>query len=96
MASEGKTRASGAISSLGKAVEDNAKLVDEQMGVTYGDYMRSAGRSIQHAADRLDAKELTELADEARDFVRSSPGVAIGLAAAGGFMLARLFKGSDK
>jgi len=94
LANEGKTRASSAILGLGKLVEDNAGVVDERVGVAYGDYVRTAGRTIQDVADQLDSKEFSELAEEAREFVRTRPGVAIGIAAAGGFMLARMFKGS--
>ena len=34
----------------------------------------------------------TELGDDAREFVRKSPGTAVGLAALAGFLLARLFR----
>jgi ElaB/YqjD/DUF883 family membrane-anchored ribosome-binding protein len=96
LANQGKASASRAISGLGKMVEDNAPLLDEKVGVKYGDYARNAARSIQDAADRLDAKELTELGEDAKEFVRKSPGVAIGVAAVAGFMLARLFGGGSK
>lgn len=95
LAIEGKAGASRAISSLGKLVEDNAPLIDEKVGVKYGDYARTAARSIQDTAAKLDAKELGELGEDAKEFVRNSPGLAIGMAAAAGFVLARLFKGSS-
>jgi hypothetical protein len=94
-ASEGKGKASGAIQSLGKLVQDNAGVVDEHVGVTYGDYVRAAGQSVQDFAGQLDSKEFTEIADDIREFVRARPAVALGIAAAGGFVLSRLFKGSD-
>jgi hypothetical protein len=93
-ANQGKAGASRAISGLGKIVEENAPLIDEKVGVKYGDYARTAARSMQDAADRLDAKELAELGEDAKEFVRKSPGLAIGIAAVGGFLLARLFSGS--
>src|SRR5579871_5879486 len=46
IANEGKSKASGAILSFGKLVEDNATVVDEHVGVTYGDYVRTAGKSV--------------------------------------------------
>jgi ElaB/YqjD/DUF883 family membrane-anchored ribosome-binding protein len=95
LANEGKAKASGAILSFGKLVEDNAATVDEHAGVTYGDYVRTAGKSVQDFAGHLDSKEFGEMADEVREFVRASPAVALGIAAASGFVLARLFKGSD-
>jgi hypothetical protein len=95
LANEGKTKASGAIQNLGKLVENNASVVDEHVGVTYGDYVRTAGRSVQDFAGQLDSKEFSEIADEVRTFVRDKPAMALGIAAAGGFVLARMFKGSD-
>jgi hypothetical protein len=95
LAYEGKASASRAISSLGKIVEDNAPLIDEKVGAKYGDYARSCARSMQDTATRLEAKDLNELGEDAKEFVRQSPGLAIGLAAVGGFMLARLFKGKE-
>jgi ElaB/YqjD/DUF883 family membrane-anchored ribosome-binding protein len=94
-ANEGKAKASGAISGLGKIVADNAGLIDEKVGPKYGEYARSAAQSIQDAAARLDAKELDELAEDAKEFVRQSPGLAVGMAAVAGFMLARMLRGSS-
>lgn len=96
LAVDGKTRASGAISGLGKVVSDNAPTIDEKLGSQYGDYARNAARSIQDVAARLDAKELNEIGDDMASFVRKSPGLAVGIAAVAGFMLARLFSSSDE
>lgn len=95
LASDGKAKASEAIAGLGKVVADNATLIDEKVGAKYGDYARSAAQSLQDAATRLDAKDLDELTEDAKEFVRKSPGVAIGAAAVAGFLLARLFRGSS-
>lgn len=95
LAQEGKTKASEAISSLGKIVEDNAATIDEKVGPKYGDYARTAARSMQDAAEKIDAKDIGELGEDAKEFVRKSPGVAVAIAAAAGFVLARLFKKSD-
>jgi ElaB/YqjD/DUF883 family membrane-anchored ribosome-binding protein len=94
-ANEGKAKASEAISGLGKLVADNAVLIDDKVGPKYGDYARSAAQSMQDAAARLDAKELDELAEDAKEFVRKSPGLAVGIAAVAGFMLARMLRGSS-
>jgi ElaB/YqjD/DUF883 family membrane-anchored ribosome-binding protein len=95
LAQDGKARASEAIAGIAKLVADNAGLIDDKLGIKYGNYARSAGQTMQDAAARLDEKDLGELADDAREFVRNSPGVAIGIAAVAGFMVARLFKGSN-
>lgn len=95
LCNEGKARASDAICSLGRIVEDNAATIDEKLGVKYGDYARTAAKSMQDAGTKIGEKDLNELGEDAKEFVRQSPGVAIGIAAAGGFLLARLFRKSN-
>lgn len=92
LCNEGKARASEAICSLGKIVEDNAENLDAKLGTKYGDYARTAGKSIQDTGAKIGEKDLNELGEDAKEFVRQSPGVAIGIAAATGFLLARLFR----
>ena len=95
LANEGKTKASDAISSLGQVVADTAATIDEKLGPKYGDYARTAARSMQETAAKLEAKEIGELGEDAKEFVRKSPGVALGVAAVAGFMLARFFRKSE-
>lgn len=95
LAVEGKARASDALASLGKIVADNAGTIDEKLGTRYGDYARTAARSMQETAAKIEAKDLGELGDDAKEFVRKSPGLAIGIAAVAGFMFSRLFKGGS-
>lgn len=94
LAVEGKAKTSEAITSLSKLVADNAGTIDEKVGPKYGDYARKAATSMQSAAERLEAKELEELGEDAREFVRKSPGLAVGVAAFAGFLVARMFRGS--
>jgi ElaB/YqjD/DUF883 family membrane-anchored ribosome-binding protein len=96
LAVDGKAKASDAMSTLGKLVADNAGAIDEKLGTRYGDYARTAARSMQETAAKIEAKDIAELGDDAKEFVRKSPGLAIGIAAVAGFMLSRLFKGSAK
>jgi len=93
-ADTGKAKASDALSGLGRVVADSAEVIDEKLGVKYGDYARGAARSIHETAAKLEAKDLTELGEDAREFVRKSPGVAVGIAAVTGFLLSRLFRRS--
>lgn len=93
LAVEGKARASDALASLGKIVGDTATQIDDRVGEQYGDYARKASRSLQEASAKLDSKSVEEIGDDAREFVRKSPGTAIGIAAVFGFLLARLFRG---
>jgi ElaB/YqjD/DUF883 family membrane-anchored ribosome-binding protein len=94
LAVEGKHKASEALASLGKVVSDNAATIDDKFGTQYGDYARKASQSLHDASTKLDAKSVDELGEDAREMVRKSPGLAVGLAAVAGFMLARLFRGS--
>ncbi|MBS0254690.1 MAG: hypothetical protein JSS36_05635 [Proteobacteria bacterium] len=91
LAHDGKARASDALTGLGKLVAENAATVDEHLGARYGDYARSAARSLQEAAVKLDSKDINELGEDAKKLARNNPGMAIGLAAVVGFVLARLF-----
>lgn len=91
---EGKARTSQAISGLSKLIDENAGLIDEKVGARYGDYARSASKSMQDAATKLDEKSLDELGEDVKEFVRQSPGVAIGMAVAAGFLVGRIFKKS--
>lgn len=88
----GKSKASQAISGAAKLVEDNAATLDEKVGVKYGNYARNAAQSMQDAAVRLDEKSFEELGEDAKQFVREKPALAVGIAAAAGFMLARIFR----
>ena len=94
LATDGKGRIAEALAALGRAVFDTAPTVDDKLGAKYGDYARSASRSLQDASASLDTKSVEELGEDARQFVRKSPGLAVGIAAVGGFLLARLFRGS--
>ena len=95
LANDGKARTSDAIANLGKIVSENAKTIDEKLGAKYGDYARTAARSMQETAAKIDSKDLGELGDDAKEFVRKSPGLAVGIAAVAGFFLARLFRGGS-
>lgn len=94
LATEGKNAACDAIASLGKAVADTAPQIDEKFGHQYGDYARKASQSLAEASARLETKSVEEIGEDAREFVRKSPGTAVGIAAVFGFLLARLFRGS--
>lgn len=92
LASQGKDKISEGLTALGQAVNDTAQTVDEKLGAKYGDYARSASRSLTDAATKLDAKSIDDLAEDGRAFVRKSPGTAVGIAAVFGFLLSRLFR----
>lgn len=93
LATDGKSKAAEALSALAKAVSDTAPTVDEKLGAKYGDYARNASRSLHEVSAKLETKSVEELQEDAREMVRKSPGLAVGIAAVGGFLLARLFRG---
>lgn len=71
-------------------IQDAAGQVDDKLGAQYGDYARSAAGVVSNFSGQIRDKNVDELLDDARAFVRKSPGVAIGVAAALGFALARV------
>ena len=91
-AEDGKTKAGGALDELAKMLKDAAGTVDEKVGDQYGQYARSAADAVSNFSDSLKSKQIDDLIEDARVFVKKSPAVAIGTAAAIGFVLARLIK----
>jgi ElaB/YqjD/DUF883 family membrane-anchored ribosome-binding protein len=91
-AEQGKAKASGALAEFARLMNDAAGSVDERLGEDYGGYARSAAQSLSGFADTLDTKDIDALLQDARNFVKKSPVVAVGMAAAIGFVLARLVK----
>lgn len=92
LARDGKSKASETLTSLSRVVNENAPTIEENLGPKYADYARTASRKLEETAQRLDQKSVEELGEDAREFVRKSPGTAVGLAALAGFLLARLFR----
>lgn len=95
LARDGKTKASDALAAVGRTLADTATTVDDKLGPQYGDYARTAARWTQETAAKLEAKDFNELGEDVKDFVRKSPGVAIGIAAVAGFAIARMLGGSS-
>ncbi len=95
LAHDGKAKASEALAAVGKAIAGSAEAIDEKLGVKYGDYARTAGKSVEDTADKLASKDFAELGEDVKTFVRKSPATALGIAAVTGFVLARLFRGGD-
>lgn len=91
-ADSGKDKAANLLDSLAKTVADLAGSVDERLGTGYGDYTRRAADAVSGAADTLKAKDVDEIVADTREFVKSRPAIAIGAAAAVGFLIARLVK----
>ena len=91
-ATQGKERTGNAIENLSKMIEDSAKTIDDNVGEKYGNYARSAADAVSSFAEKLNGKEIDDMVEDARGFVRKSPAVAIGAAAVVGFLVSRLVK----
>jgi ElaB/YqjD/DUF883 family membrane-anchored ribosome-binding protein len=91
-AEDGKARAGGVLDELAKMMTEAAGTVDEKVGPQYGQYARSAADAVSGFSESIKQKNLDDLIDDARGFVKKSPAVAIGTAAAIGFVLVRLIK----
>lgn len=89
-ADDGKARAGTALDQLSQMLTDAADQVDGKLGDQYGQYARNAAGQVQTFADSVRNKDVDEALEDVRSFVRQSPGVAIGTAAALGFVMARL------
>ncbi|MBR0551502.1 hypothetical protein [Stakelama marina] len=91
-AEQGKEKATGALDEAAKVIKDAAGSVDDKFGSEYGRYAHSAAGSVSDLADRLRDADVDDLLEEARQFVRKSPAIALGAAAAVGFIFARILK----
>jgi hypothetical protein len=91
-AGQGVGKATDALDEAAKFLEDTARTIEEKLGPQYGRYGFSAAESVSGFAEQLRGKEVDEIVEDVRDFVRKSPAVAIGAAVGLGFVLARLAK----
>jgi len=92
VADDGKARATSALDDLSRAINEAGDQIDERLGGQYGDYARRAAEAVTGLSDTIRDKDVDELWDDARNVVRKSPGIALGVAAVVGFTLARLVK----
>ena len=87
---DGKGRANSALDELAQMINDAAGTVDEKVGPQYGQYARTAADTVTGFSESLKAKNVDDLIADATSFVKKSPAIAIGTAAALGFVLIRL------
>ena len=91
-ANTGKVKTTDTLEDISGFVDDVARTVDDRLGKQYGDYARRAASAVSNVADTLKSKEIDDLVADTRKFVREKPAIAIGAAAAIGFVLTRLFR----
>lgn len=91
-ADDGKARATSLLDDFSEVIDEAAQAVERKFGADYADYAHRASGAVSGLADKVREKTIDDLIDDTRDFVRKSPGIAIGIAAVAGFMLVRLIK----
>ena len=91
-AETGRDQTASILDHVAQLVQNAAGKVEGQVGDQYADYVRKAADSLTSASETLRSKEIDELLGDARDYIKSSPALAIGAAAAAGFLLARVIK----
>ena len=89
-ANEGKAKTTSTLDDVSALVDDVARTLEERVGPQYSTYARRAADALSGVSDSLKAKDVQELLDDARDFIRRKPAIAIGAAAALGFVVTRL------
>ena len=72
--------------------EEAATLIEEKVGPAYGGYAHKAADQVSGFAKTLQSKDIDDIISDTREFVRKQPMIAIGAAAAIGFVLTRLVK----
>lgn len=96
-ANKGKAKASEAIGGISERIRETAGSIDEAVGEKYGGFARNAADTMDDFAKNLNNKDVDDFVDDARNFVRKSPALAIGAAAAIGFLITRIIRaGNDK
>jgi ElaB/YqjD/DUF883 family membrane-anchored ribosome-binding protein len=88
----GKDRTAEALDDVQAMIEDVAQTIDARVGPKYGAYAHKAADALSNMSTSLKSKDVEDLLEEARDFVRRRPAITIGGAAALGFLVARLLK----
>ncbi|UAK23881.1 hypothetical protein [Sphingomonas nostoxanthinifaciens] len=89
-AQAGKDRITSSLDDVVKMIEDTASEIDARVGTNYGDYARRAAQGIGGFSDAFKSKDVDDLFADARGLIEKSPAVAMGVAAALGFVVARL------
>lgn len=91
-ANTGKDKAATALEDLVRMIDDAARTIDDKVGGKAGEYARSASTAASDLSQSLKDKNVDELVDDVKELIRKNPGVAVGAAAAAGFLLTRLLK----
>ena len=89
-ADQGKAAGADKIDQFAQMLSDAAGTVEEKLGGQYAQYARDAADRVAGLSSTVRNKDVDELVEDVRNFVRASPAVAVGVAAAVGFAIARV------
>ncbi len=94
MADRGRTRMADAFDNIGVRIEDRGRRMRRRGGARgrAGRAAIAAGHAFEAGADYLREHEWDEIREEVEARVRERPLASLALAAAGGFVLARIFR----
>ena len=90
LADQGKAAAGDKLDQVAQMLSDAAQTVEDKLGGQYAQYARDAADRVADFSSTVRNKDVDELFDDIRGFVRASPAVAVGVAAAVGFAIARV------
>jgi len=91
-AGDGKARATDALDEFAKMLDKAAGDVDEKLGEQFGGYARQASTAVSKFSEQVRSRNVDDIFDDVGAFVKKSPGIAIGTAAALGFVVARVLQ----
>jgi ElaB/YqjD/DUF883 family membrane-anchored ribosome-binding protein len=93
-AGDGKARATDALDEFAKMLDKAAVDVDEKLGEQFGGYARQASGAVSKFSDQVRSRDVDDIFGDVSAFVKKSPAIAIGTAAALGFVVARVLQSS--
>lgn len=92
IANDGKRQATDFLTTVAQIIQDAAGSVEDKLGSQYSGFGNRAADQVSSLARTLDERNVDDLIDDARSFVRRSPAIAIGIAALVGFAVARVVR----
>ncbi|MGL4543782.1 MAG: hypothetical protein ACRCUI_14860 [Polymorphobacter sp.] len=93
VALDNKVRANALIDGAAQAAAEFAERLDADSPVAR--FARDAADALTGWSDTLRTKSVDDLVDDSRATIRRSPGLAVGLAVATGFVLSRFLKATS-
>ncbi len=89
---EGKAQISSGLGGLAEAVRDVATKLEGNGAAPLARYVYDAADTVESWSQTVEQKSVDDLLGDTRTLVRTSPAVAVGLAVAAGFVVARVVR----